>query len=513
MDYANYTIWGSIFLATGVVFTIYILSLPIFIQSPKNHPAIIRAIGLSLSLGIFAVASVTIINQTYFSDFQTAATNDKSLFVILGPVIFLCFFLQGVFILSIRKSLTERKIVLFLVTLFCLFALMLLGFSLHTDSFDFADIDSLFIVQVYRTIGFACLMAWIFYETRLSRKQQENFILLLVQFLSALLFLKSMAWLILLIIDDNTDQSLSAHFGGIKYLYFNFGIIRLGIFCTFEVLLTIFWIQKYSHFAIAERLKQEKIQLLLLEKDLLIKNLSNTNTLVESGALSAGLAHEFNQFLARIEINRDEIAHLINISGIKAEDLKLPLDNIRKANNSAANLIVSLKKLFTRGDESISICNVNDIVKDVVSLYKDRIQKSHIKLVVDLQAIERYPIWESLFRQVVVNLLTNAIDALDAISQEDKIIQIYSSTDLQGDYCLVFTDNGPGIPAENGVKIFNLFATSKSSGNGIGLWLSRHIIERHQGSLTFKNLPDQAGVSFIVTIPPSAIEGKRFATL
>jgi signal transduction histidine kinase len=390
---------------------------------------------------------------------------------------------------------------------------MFLGFSLLTETFIFADLESLYIGQLYRAIGFALIMMWIFYETRLSRKKQENFILLLVQYLSALLFLKSIAWIIFLFFDEMTDQSLSVHFGGLKHLYFNFAMIRIGIFCTFEVLLTIFWIQKYSHFAVAERVKQERIQILLQEKDVLIKNLSNTSTLIESGALSAGLAHEFNQFLARIEFNRDEIAHLINISGIKAEDLKLPLDNIQKANSSAANLIVSLKKLFTRGDESTSICNINDVVKDVVALYKDRIEKSDIKLVMDLQTAERHPIWESLFRQVIVNLLTNAIDALDAISQDNKIIQICSSTDLQGNYCLMFTNNGPSIPYDTGVKIFNLFATSKSSGSGIGLWLSRHIIERHQGSLTLKNLSDHGGVSFIVSIPPSAIDRIRSAII
>ncbi|MCM0035786.1 MAG: ATP-binding protein [Burkholderiaceae bacterium] len=515
MDTANYTIWGAIFLATGIVFTIYILSIPIFMQSPKNQPTIIRMIGLTLGFGIFAVSSVTLINQSHFSDFQTALTSDQSLFVALAPIVFFCFYLQGVFILSIRKSLIERKLVFYLVTLFCLFALMLLGFSVHTKSFAFAfaDLDSQFLAQLYRTIGFASLMVWIFYQTMLSRKKQENFILLLVQNLSALLFFKSIAWIVFLFINENTDQSLIAHLGGFNNLYFNIVIIRLGIFCTFEVLLTIFWIQKYSHFAVAERVKQERIQQLLLEKDLLIKNLSNTNTLIESGALSAGLAHEFNQFLARIEFNRDEIAHLINVSGVKAEDLKLPHDNIQKANNSAANLIVSLKNLFSRGEDKTSICNINDVVKDVVALYKVRIEKSDIKIVMDLQSTERHPILESLFRQVVVNLLTNSIDALDAISQDHKIIQLHSNTDLQGNYCLVLTNNGPGIPYDSGVKIFNLFATSKSSGSGIGLWLSRHIIERHQGSLTFKNLPDQGGVSFIVTLPPSALECNRLATL
>lgn len=517
MDTAIYTIWGSIFLATGIVFTLYILSIPIFIQSPKNQPTIIRMIGLTLGFGVFAVTSVAIVNQSEFWDFSTPLASHQSLFIAMAPIIFFCFYLQGIFILSIRKSLIDRRVVFYLVTLFFLFILMLLGFSFHTESFLFAfafdDLDSKFLVQFYRAIGFASVMAWIFYETRLSRKKQQNFILLLVQNLSALLFLKSIAWIVFLFFDDNTNQSLSAHFGGLNNLYFNVVIIRLGIFCTFEVLLIIFWIQKYSHFAVAERVKQERIQLLLQEKDVLIKNLSNTSTLIESGAFSAGLAHEFNQFLARIEFNRDEIAHLISISGVKAEDLKLPLENIQKANNSAANLIVSIKKLFTRGEERASICNINDVVKDVVALYKVRIEKSEIKLVMDLQSTERHPILESLFRQVIVNLLTNSIDALDAISQDHKIIRIFSSTDLQGNYCLVFTNNGPGIPYDSGVKIFNLFVTSKSSGSGIGLWLSRHIIERHQGSLTFKNLPDQGGVSFILTIPSSAVKCNRLATM
>lgn len=513
MDTTHYTIWGAIFLATGIFFTIYILSIPIFIQSPKNQPSIIRMIGLSLGFGIFAVTSVTLINQSHFSDFQTALTSDQSLYIVVAPILVFCVYFQGVFILSIRKSLIERGVVFYLVTLFCLFALMLLGFAVHSQSFAFAKLDPQFLVQLYRTIGFTLLMVWIFYQARLSRKKQENFILLLVQYLSALLFLKSIAWIVFLFFDHYTDRSLSAHFGGLNNLHFNIVVIRLGIFCIFELLLTILWIQKYSHFAIAERVKQERIQLLLQEKDLLIKNLSNTNTLIESGALSAGLAHEFNQFLARIEFNRDEIAHLISISGVKAEDLKLPLDNIQKANNSAANLIVSLKNLFTRGDDKTSLCNIDDVVKDVVALYKVRIEKSDIKLVMDLQSNERFPIWDSLFRQVIVNLLTNSIETLDAISQDNKIIQIRSSTDLQGNYYLMFTNNGPDIPYDSGVKIFNLFATSKSSGSGIGLWLSRHIIERHRGSLTFKNLPERGGVSFIVTIPPAAIERNTLATL
>ena len=249
------------------------------------------------------------------------------------------------------------------------------------------------------------------------------------------------------------------------------------------------------------KLRDRQIQALMQEKDVLIENLSNSSTLIESGALSAGLAHELNQFLGRIALNRDEILQLINRPGVNSEELKLPLDNILKANQSAANLIVSLKKLFNHGPEDSSLSSVDDLLKDVVSLYVGRIQKSNIEIVLDLQVAGQQFIWESLFRQVIVNLLSNAIEVLDTTSKSHKVIQIQSSIDQSGNYLLKFTDNGPGINEEQGAKIFNLFVTSKSGGTGIGLWLSRYIIERHKGSLTYENLPENGGVSFIISIP------------
>jgi signal transduction histidine kinase len=344
-------------------------------------------------------------------------------------------------------------------------------------------------------------MLWCFYETKQSLKGDKNFIFLLVLILSALLFIQTIAWVIFLIVDYRVNRVLSSQFGGMPNLDMNIRIIRGGIFCAFEVLLSIYWVQRYSLNAIEERQKQEKIQELLHEKDVLIENLSNSSTLIESGALSAGLAHELNQFLGRIALNRDEIVQLVSQSKARPDDLKLPLDNILQANQSAATLIVSLRKLFHRGEDDASLCNIDDLVKDVIALYAARIRKSNIQIVLELQVIEQQMIWESLFRQVLVNLLSNAIEALDASSRSDKVIQIQSSINGEGDYCLAITDNGLGIDAQQGVKIFSLFSTSKSSGTGIGLWLSRYIVERHKGSLTFKNLPDNGGVSFIICIP------------
>ena len=82
------------------------------------------------------------------------------------------------------------------------------------------------------------------------------------------------------------------------------------------------------------------------------------------------------------------------------------------------------------------------------------------------------------------------------------MIHIESIYVEKGRYQLCITDNGLGIRPEQADKLFSLFASSKSSGTGIGLWLSHYIAERHQGSLTFENLPNHGGVTFSLDIPP-----------
>jgi signal transduction histidine kinase len=104
-----------------------------------------------------------------------------------------------------------------------------------------------------------------------------------------------------------------------------------------------------------------------------------------------------------------------------------------------------------------------------------------------------------------VNLLSNAVEALATSGQTNKLIRIESRVNQEGQYCLVITDNGPGIRPEQESEMFNMFATFKPAGTGVGLWLSRYIVERHQGSLFYENLPKQGGVSFVITIPVESV--------
>lgn len=397
---------------------------------------------------------------------------------------------QPLYFRAIRKKVSKSFVLAslaFLILFF--FSFLAVGKNGHY-------LDRTFVVYIF----VLCLLSWMLFEATISNKQFPSIWFNLIRSTSLIFIGIFLIWMVVIFITNYQGYIFGFTRLDIAHVDVSSRVLRGTLFIFIQLLILMHWMENFSYKAIDLKARDRQVEDLLHEKDVLIENLSNNSALIESGALSAGLSHELNQFLGRIALNRDELLALIKQPGMKIEDLQLPLDNIQKANDSAAKLIISLKKLFNRSEKDSSLCSVDDLVRDVVSLYRGRLQKSHISVELDLQVSEQQVIWESLIRQVVVNLLSNAIEALDASSRTSKMIQI-QSINQQGNYCLAITDNGPGIHAQQGEKIFNLFATSKSSGTGIGLWLSRYIIERHKGSLLFKNLPDDGGVSFIVTIP------------
>jgi len=456
--------------------------------------------GIVLSTCAFLTAITQLLLDTSHADFGTKATVFTSVFVTLAPLLFICFILQALFLRSTRKSILDLKTLS--IVLFFIVQLGLGVFLFNQNaSMDLDDATLAFLQSTFRSVNFLLFMSWIYWEARTKLKEHPNFLLNFIQILCGFCMVQSVAWICFLAIDFGNNFERMGQLGGWLALDMINRTIRAAIFFLVQILLCIYWSQHYSLSAIQERQKQERIQALLKEKDALIRSLSTSAALIESGALSAGLAHEFNQFLTRIEMNADEALHLVDSSNTKIDDLKRPLGNIRKANHSAAKLVVNLKKLFHGDAEDTSTCNVDDLVLDVVSLYAKRFSQSNIQIELTLSVREELFIWEHLFRQVVVNVLSNAVEALNASVQTDKLIRIESSINQQGQYCLVITDNGPGIRAEQEAQMFNMFATSKPTGTGVGLWLSRYIVERHQGSLTHENLPSQGGVSFVISIP------------
>jgi signal transduction histidine kinase len=401
---------------------------------------------------------------------------------------------QPLYFRALRKKVSKTFL---LACLGCL-ALFFVAVFLVGKSGNYLD------RSLYVYIFILCLLSWILVETNIGNKQFPTIWFNLIRSTSWTFIGIFIVWMVIIFVTNRQGYFFGFTLHDISQFDISSRVLRGSLFLFLQLLILMHWMENFSHNAIKVKARDKQIQDLLLEKDALIENLSNKNALVEAGALSAGLAHEFNQFLARIELNSGEVLDKINRPDVNLEEIKFSMGNIIKANHSAANLIVSLKKLFQSGKDVPLAINLDALVEEVAFLYIERARKSGILIKLDLQASKSIFVWDSLMRQVVANLISNAIEALDLVDRENKIIRIESGYDEKGWHRFSVSDNGFGIKPEYENKLFELFVSSKSSGTGVGLWLSRHIIERHQGLLTYQNLPDKSGVSFIVRIPKGA---------
>jgi signal transduction histidine kinase len=327
---------------------------------------------------------------------------------------------------------------------------------------------------------------------------QKQFVLELLRYVIGFLIALHLIFAVFFIFVGLDVSDRFSNFDLFRNVDFLLRYIRIPILLCVDALCLFFWIQNYSTQAF-QLSESQKIQVeLLKEKDLLIQNLINANALVRTGALAAGVTHELNQFLARIQLDVEAAKVYLLDKADEAKMLKV-LNRVLEANQSAAALILNLKKLFIRQDEDMRRCDLDQLVRSVSDLYRERARQSNIVFDLRLRANTQVLIRESLMRQVIANLVGNAIDALDLTSRSDKKIRI--ETQLEGDrWLLRIEDNATGIRPENAHKIFSLFSTSKSEGSGIGLWLSRFIVEQHGGYIRFSNI-DPEGVVFWVDMP------------
>lgn len=102
--------------------------------------------------------------------------------------------------------------------------------------------------------------------------------------------------------------------------------------------------------------------------------------------------------------------------------------------------------------------------------------------------------------QVVLNLVRNAIEAIDMAHRPEREVTIRTGVDPQGNVEVAVRDTGPGVPAENAERLFEAFYTTKPDGMGMGLSISRSIIEEHGGQLRALHNPE-GGATFCFTVP------------
>lgn len=242
---------------------------------------------------------------------------------------------------------------------------------------------------------------------------------------------------------------------------------------------------------------------LLEEREEIIRQLTLFNKTAGMGALVASLAHELNQPLSVIQTNAGMIELVLNDHESKLDQdprIDRAMTGLRNANQRAATIISTLRNMFGQGRKTISSFDFNELVNDVLLLCQPTFSRHGIQVQIQLHSEAlNFTGDKSQLQQVLLNLITNAIEAFPATFEGLKNITVQTNIE-SNQIVMSVADSGVGISPEIEAVVFELLRTNKESGMGIGLWLSKTIIDSHQGNISFTTQANQ-GTRFVITLP------------
>jgi PAS domain S-box-containing protein len=219
------------------------------------------------------------------------------------------------------------------------------------------------------------------------------------------------------------------------------------------------------------------------------------------GALTASIAHEVNQPLFSITTNASTCVRMLGGDPPNLEGAREMARRIIRDGNRASDVITRLRAMFVKHDPTTELVDLNVATKEVIALSIGELQRGRVVLQTDL-ADGLPPVMGDRvqLQQVILNLCLNAADAMSSV--EDRPRQLVIRTEKEdGDAVrLTVQDAGIGFDAQSAGKLFDAFYTTKHGGMGIGLSVSRSIIESHHGRL-WAAPNDGPGATFAFAIP------------
>jgi len=217
-------------------------------------------------------------------------------------------------------------------------------------------------------------------------------------------------------------------------------------------------------------------------------SLAKATKLAMLGELTASIAHEVNQPLGAILSNADTADILLRQENPPLPEILQILTDIRRDDIRASEIIKRVRNMVSKHEIRMSRVDLNEVLKDVEDLISHETRRNGIKIVREL-APDLPPVNADRIQieQIMMNLVLNAIDALNAVPPNLRWIIIRSSVGLANSVEASVEDNGPGIKEEAMPRIFDSFFTTKDTGMGLGLALSRSIAEAHGGGLAAEN--------------------------
>ncbi len=229
--------------------------------------------------------------------------------------------------------------------------------------------------------------------------------------------------------------------------------------------------------------------------------LAHANRIATLGQLSASIAHEINQPLTGIVTNCGTCLRMLTSDPPNLDGAQEAVRRTLRDGNRAADVIARLRALFSRQESASEPVDLNEATREVIALSLSELQNSRVvvrtELADDLQLITADRVQ---LQQVVLNLLRNAVDAMNTVDDRPRDVLIRTEREDGDSVRLSVKDAGVGFDPQIMDKLFEPFYSTKNDGMGVGLSVSRSIIENHQGRL-WAVLNDGPGATVSFSVP------------
>jgi PAS domain S-box-containing protein len=245
-----------------------------------------------------------------------------------------------------------------------------------------------------------------------------------------------------------------------------------------------------------KRAEQERERLRQMEEDL-----ARINRVSMMGELTASLAHEIKQPIAAAVSNAEACLHWLARDQPDLAEMSEAAKEMVKEARRAAEIMTRIRSLFKKEEMNREVIDLNEVITDTVFLIRDEADRCSSSVRAKLDAeLPRILGDRVQLQQVLLNLMLNGLEAMN--SDRGELI-IRSQRDEEGRALLSVSDVGVGLPLGEGDKIFDAFFTTKPQGTGMGLAISRSIIESHGGSL-WATANAAQGATFYFSLPAVA---------
>lgn len=229
--------------------------------------------------------------------------------------------------------------------------------------------------------------------------------------------------------------------------------------------------------------------------------LARVSRFTAMGELVASIAHEVNQPLSAVVTNSHAALRWLSLPTPNLEEVSAALHRVSRDATQAGAVIARIRKFLRAGEIRREAVDVPRLIDDLLQMLQAMLSESGVRVVVDLPAnlppLTADPVQ---LQQVILNLVVNAVDALRDLPAARREVTIVVAPDEAGGLRFSVRDRGPGVAAVGEERLFDAFYTTKPDGLGMGLAISRSIVENHGGRL-WLDPSVEPGACFVFTLP------------